>query len=130
MERDQDTLKRNTCAEISQTNYALLGRFDELLNARKPDLYNSPSYLNYLIGKKFIFWIGLLSQRLITQCASLKVTKARKEQSQILLLLLGTQRSCKVIDKMKVILPILQCARHDRAEVQVNVIDPPTGIPV
>ncbi|XP_068676378.1 E3 ubiquitin-protein ligase TRIM71-like [Montipora foliosa] len=51
LERAQSILERNLSVEILQTNHAILGRCNELLNARKPDLYKSPN-LHYLVEKK------------------------------------------------------------------------------
>ena len=62
VERGQGILKRNISAEILQTNPAIIGRCDELLNTRKPNVYNSP-YLCYFVDKKFI----LLDQILVTR---------------------------------------------------------------
>ncbi|XP_068727395.1 E3 ubiquitin-protein ligase TRIM71-like [Montipora capricornis] len=50
-ERCQSILDRNLSVEILQTNHAILGRCNELLNVRKPDLYMSP-HVHYLVGKK------------------------------------------------------------------------------
>ena len=50
-ERCQSILDRNFSVEILQTNHAILGRFNELLNVRKPDLYMSP-HVHYLVEKK------------------------------------------------------------------------------
>ena len=61
VERGQGILKRNISAEILQTNPAIIGRCDELLNTRKANVYNSP-YLCYFVEKKFI----LLDQILVT----------------------------------------------------------------
>ena len=52
VERGQGILKRNISAEILQTNPAIIGRCDELLNTRKASVYNSP-YLHYLVNRKF-----------------------------------------------------------------------------
>ena len=54
LERGQCILERNNSAEILQTNLAILGRCDDLLSERKPDVYKSP-YLNYWVEKKFDF---------------------------------------------------------------------------
>ena len=54
VERDQSILERDISAEILQTNHAILGRCNELLHARKPDLYKSP-HLHYLVEKKLDF---------------------------------------------------------------------------
>ena len=62
VERGQGILERNISAEILQTNPAIIGRCDELLNARKPDVYKSP-HLNYLVDKKCC----LLDQILVTK---------------------------------------------------------------
>ncbi|XP_068759645.1 E3 ubiquitin-protein ligase TRIM71-like [Montipora capricornis] len=50
-ERCQSILERNFSVEILQTNHAILGRCNELFQARKPDLYKSP-HLHYLVEKK------------------------------------------------------------------------------
>ncbi|XP_068726778.1 E3 ubiquitin-protein ligase TRIM71-like [Montipora capricornis] len=47
----QSILERNFSVEILQTNHAILGRCNELLNDRKPDLYRSPHF-HYLVEKK------------------------------------------------------------------------------
>ena len=51
VERGQSILERNFSAEILQTNHVILRRCNELLNARKPDLYKSP-HLHYLVEEK------------------------------------------------------------------------------
>ena len=50
-ERCQNILERNFSVEILQTNHAILGRCNELLNVRNPDLYMSP-HIHYLVEKK------------------------------------------------------------------------------
>ncbi|XP_068675724.1 E3 ubiquitin-protein ligase TRIM71-like [Montipora foliosa] len=50
-ERYQSILDRNFSVEILKTNHAILGRCNELLNVRKPDLYMSP-HVHYLVEKK------------------------------------------------------------------------------
>ena len=62
VERGQGILERNMSAEIIQGNPAILGRCDELLRTRKPDVYNSPNF-NYLVEKK----LDLLDQIIITK---------------------------------------------------------------
>ena len=51
VELGQSILERNISSEIVQTNPAILGRCNDLLNDRKPDLYRSPN-LHYLVEKK------------------------------------------------------------------------------
>ena len=55
-ERCQSILDRNVSVEILQTNHAILGRCNELLNV-KPDLYMSP-HVHYLVEKK----LGLMDR--------------------------------------------------------------------
>ena len=62
LERGQGILERNISAEILQTNPAIIGRCDELLNTRKAIVYNSP-HLHYFVDQKFI----LLDQILVTR---------------------------------------------------------------
>ena len=62
VEKGQGILARNISAEILQTNPGILGRCDELLNARKTDVYKSP-YLNYLVDKK----LDLLDRIVVTK---------------------------------------------------------------
>ena len=50
-ERCQSILERSFSVEILQTNHAILGLCNELLNVRKPDLYMSP-HVHYLVEKK------------------------------------------------------------------------------
>ncbi|XP_068675730.1 E3 ubiquitin-protein ligase TRIM71-like [Montipora foliosa] len=50
-ERCQSILERNFSVEILQTNHAILGRRNELLNVRKPNLYMSP-HIHYLVEKE------------------------------------------------------------------------------
>ncbi|XP_015779100.1 PREDICTED: E3 ubiquitin-protein ligase TRIM71-like [Acropora digitifera] len=65
VERGQGVLERNISAEILQGSHAILGRCEELLNARKLDRYKSP-YLNYLVNKKF----DIFDQILVTKTDS------------------------------------------------------------
>ncbi|XP_068726332.1 E3 ubiquitin-protein ligase TRIM71-like [Montipora capricornis] len=50
-ERCQSILERNFSVEILQTNHAILGRCNEPLNVRKPNLYMSP-HIHYLVEKE------------------------------------------------------------------------------
>ena len=62
VERGQGIIERNMSAEILQANPAIIGRCNDLLSERKPDVYKSP-YLNYLVEKK----LDLLDQILVTK---------------------------------------------------------------
>ena len=48
VERGESILERNISAEILQTNQAIVGRCEELLNARKPEIYKPP-HVHYIL---------------------------------------------------------------------------------
>ena len=62
VERGLGILERNISAEILQTNPAIIGRCNELLDTRKANVYNSP-YLYYFVDDK----CNLLDQILVTR---------------------------------------------------------------
>ena len=51
VERGESIVQRNINAEILQTNPAIIKRCEELLKARKPDIYK-PSHVNYMVEQK------------------------------------------------------------------------------
>ena len=51
IERGESALERNVSAEILQTNQIIVGRCEELLNVKKPDIYNPP-HVHYIIGNQ------------------------------------------------------------------------------
>ena len=51
VERGESILERNISAEILQTNQAIVGRCQELLSARKPEIYKLP-HVHYILEKK------------------------------------------------------------------------------
>ena len=62
IERGQRILERNICVEILQTSPAILERFDDLLDSRKPNLYKSPN-LYYFVEKE----LDILDRLVVTQ---------------------------------------------------------------
>ena len=62
VERGQGIIERNMSAEILQANPAIIGRCDDLLRKRKPDIFKSPN-LYYLVEKK----VDLQDQILVTK---------------------------------------------------------------
>ena len=62
VEQGQGIIERNISAEILHANPGILRRCDELLRARKPDVYKSSNF-SYLVEKK----LDLLDQILVTQ---------------------------------------------------------------
>ena len=51
VERGESILERNISAEILQTNQAIVGRCEELLNTFKPDIYKPP-HVRYILKNK------------------------------------------------------------------------------
>ena len=51
VERGETIVQRNISAEILQTNQAIVKRCEELLKARKTDIYQ-PSHVNYMVEQK------------------------------------------------------------------------------
>ena len=51
VERGESILERNISAEILQTNQAIVGRCEELLNASKPEIYKPP-HVHYILENK------------------------------------------------------------------------------
>ena len=51
VERGESILERNISVEILQTNQAIVGRYEELLNARKPEIYKPP-HVHYILENK------------------------------------------------------------------------------
>ena len=51
VERGESILERNISAEILQTNQAIVGRCEGILNARKPEIYKPP-HVRYILEKK------------------------------------------------------------------------------
>ncbi|XP_068675476.1 tripartite motif-containing protein 2-like [Montipora foliosa] len=69
--------------EILQTNHAILGRCNELLNVRKPDLYMSP-HVHYLVEKKLDLMDGVVvtktdASKCLAEGQDSKEVKERKE---------------------------------------------------
>ncbi|XP_068676277.1 E3 ubiquitin-protein ligase TRIM71-like [Montipora foliosa] len=82
-ERCQSILDRNFSVEILQTNHAILGRCNELLNVRKPDLYMSP-HVHYLVEKKLDLMDGVVvtktdPSKCLAEGQDSKEVKERKE---------------------------------------------------
>jgi len=51
VEGGESILERNISAEILQTNQAIKGRCEELLNAKKPEIYKPP-HVHYMVENK------------------------------------------------------------------------------
>ena len=103
VERGKGILERNISAEILQTNPAIIGRCDELLNTRKANVYNSP-HLHYFVDQKFI----LLDQILVTRtdplmCLSEYHDSETGKESKFVVVTRDSRdvtRDCNIINKM------------------------------
>ena len=51
VEQGESIVKRNISAEILQTNQAIIGRCEELLSTKKPEIYK-PSLVHYMVEEK------------------------------------------------------------------------------
>ena len=107
VERGQGIIERNMSAEILQTNPAILERSDELLRARKPDLYKSP-YLNYLVDKK----LDLLDQIVVTKTDP-SMCLAECNDSEV-----GKESTFVVVTRDS---EGLQCYQHDD-QIKVDIL--------
>ncbi|XP_068727900.1 E3 ubiquitin-protein ligase TRIM71-like [Montipora capricornis] len=77
-ERCQSILERNFSVEILQTNHAILGRCNELLNVRKPDLYMSP-HIHYLLDKK----LDLMDKVVVTKTDASKCLAEGQDSKEV-----------------------------------------------
>ncbi|XP_068726640.1 E3 ubiquitin-protein ligase TRIM71-like [Montipora capricornis] len=77
-ERCQSILERNFSVEILQTNHAILGRCNELLNVRKPDLYKSP-HIHYLVEKK----LDLMDRVVVTKTDPSKCVAEGQDSKEV-----------------------------------------------
>ncbi|XP_015755954.1 PREDICTED: E3 ubiquitin-protein ligase TRIM71-like [Acropora digitifera] len=109
VERGLGILERNFSAEILQTNAAIIGRCDELLNTRKATVYNSP-YLHYFVKKKF----NLLDQILVTRTdPSICLTEYHDSKT-------GKESSFVVVTRDS---EGLQCYQQDY-QIQIDILTP------
>ncbi|XP_068675572.1 E3 ubiquitin-protein ligase TRIM71-like [Montipora foliosa] len=77
-ERCQSILERNFSVEILQTNHAILGRCNELLNDRKLDLYRSP-HLHYVVEKK----LDLMDRVVVTKTDTSKCLAEGQDSKEV-----------------------------------------------
>ncbi|XP_068675466.1 E3 ubiquitin-protein ligase TRIM71-like [Montipora foliosa] len=117
-ERCQGILERNFRVEILQTNHAILGRCNELLNVRKPDLYMSP-HIHYLLDKK----LDLMDKVVVTKTDDkIKVDILTPEGERLKTDIKDTK------DGKYTVIYKPQCAGQHRVEILVNG-QPLTGSP-
>ena len=111
-ERCQSILDRNFSVEILQTNHAILGRCNELLNVRKPDLYLSP-HVHYFVEKK----LDLMDRVVVTKTDPSKCLAEGQDSKEVK----ERKETCFVIvtkDSEE-----FQCYQQDD-KIKVNILTP------
>ncbi|KAM7445802.1 hypothetical protein ABFA07_005781 [Porites harrisoni] len=156
VERGESIVQRNISAEILQTNQAIIKRCEELLKARKPDIYK-PSHVNYMVEQK----VKILDRIIVSdtdpslslaEMASLKNIKEKTETNFTIVTRNSDEELCyheEDVIKVNILNPAddqleteikdtkdgkytvtytPQCAGKHRVEIQVNG-QPLTGSP-
>ena len=139
VERCESILERNISAEILQTNQAVTGRCEELLNVKKPEVYKPP-HVHYMVEKN----LNILDQIVVSSTDSSMSSaegpiyaKAAKENTEAYFTIIhiltpaGDQLKTEIKDTKHgkyTVTYTPQCAGQHRVEIQVNG-QPLTGSP-
>ena len=156
VERGESMVQRNISAEILQTNQAIVKRCEELLKAKKPEIYK-PSHVNYMVEQK----VKILDRIVVSdtdpslslaEVASLKNVREKTETNFTIVTRNSDGEQCyqeKDVIKVNLLSPAgdqleteikdtkdgkytvtytPQCAGKHRVEIQVNG-QPLTGSP-
>ena len=156
VERGETIVQRNISAEILQTNQAIVKRCEELLKARKPDIYK-PSHVSYMVEQK----VKILDRIVVSdtdpslslaEVASLKYVREKMETNFTIATRNSDGEQCyheEDVIKVKILSPTgdqleteikdskdgkytvtytPQCVGQHRVEIQVNG-QPLTGSP-
>ena len=112
VERGEGVLERNISVEILQTNQAIIGRCEELLNARKPEIYKPP-HVHYMVENK-----PNISDRIVVRKTDPSTSSAEgqreKEVKQ------NTETNFNVVTRDS---DGLQCY-HEDDQIKVNILTP------
>ena len=112
VERGESIVQRNISAEILQTNQAIIKRCEELLKARKPDIYK-PSHVNYMVEQK----VKILDRIIVSdtdpslslaEMASLKNIKEKTETNFTIVTRNSDEELCY----------------HEEDVIKVNILNP------
>ena len=79
VERGESILERNISAEILQTNQAIVGRCEELLNARKPEIYKPP-HVHCILENK----LHILDRIVVSNTDPLKSLAERQSEKEVM----------------------------------------------
>ena len=156
VERGESIVQRNISAEILQTNPGIIKRCEELLKARKPDIYK-PSHVNYVVEQKVkildrIVVSDTYPSMSLAEVASLKDVREKTETNFTIVTRNSDEKRCyqeKDVIKVNILNPAgdqleteikdtkdgkytvtytPQCVGQHRVEIQVNG-QPLTGSP-
>ena len=112
VERGESIVQRNISAEILQTNQAIIKRCEELLKARKPDIYK-PSHVSYMVEQK----VKILDRIIVSdtdpslslaEMASLKNIKEKTETNFTIVTRNSDEELCY----------------HEEDVIKVNILNP------
>ena len=148
VEQGESIVQRNVSTEVLQTNRAIIKRCEELLKARKPDIYK-PSHVNYMVEQK----VKILDRIVVSdtdpslslaEVASLKDVREKRETNFTFVTRNSDGEQCyqeKDVIKVNILNPAgdqleteikdakdgkytvtytPQCAGQHRVEIQVN----------
>ncbi|CAH3151955.1 unnamed protein product [Porites lobata] len=125
VERGESIVQRNISVEILQTNPGIIKRCEELLKARKPDIYK-PSHVNYVVEQK----VKILD-RIVVSDTYPSLSLAEDVIKVNILSPAGDQLETEIKDTKDgkyTVTYIPQCVGQHRVEIQVNG-QPLTGSP-
>ena len=156
VERGESIVQRNISAEILQTNQAIIKRCEELLKAKKPEIYK-PSHVHYMVVQK----VKILDRIVVSdtdpslslaEVASLKDVREKSETNFTIVTRNSDEEQCYQVEDV-IVVNILnpeddqleteikdtkdgkykvtytpQCVGQHRVEIQVNG-QPLTGSP-
>ena len=112
VERGESIVQRNISAEILQTNQAIVKRCEELLKARKPDIYK-PSHVNYMVEQKVKILDRIVvsdtdSSLSLAEVASLKDVREKTETNFTIVTRNSDEEQCY----------------HEEDVIKVNILNP------
>jgi len=112
VERGESILERNISAEILQTNQAIIRRCEEVLNAKKPEIYKPP-HVHYMMENKLNVLDRIVVSKTDPSISSAE-GQCEKEVKR------NTETNFKVVTRDS---DGLQCY-HEDDQIKVNILTP------
>jgi len=112
VERGESILERNISAEILQTNQGIIGRCEELVNAKKPEIYKPP-HVHYMLENKLN-----ISDRIVVSKTDPSMSSAESQCEKEVKQNTGTNFTIVTRDSDG-----LQCYHADD-QIKVNILTP------